>query len=564
MRLPSSDRTVEAAEGRTAGLRELVELSWSSAFVQDDEQRILAAVVERLPALGGVVLERAFLVRDRLLVGWPAGAERPDDTSLITQLTALHGRSGAVKAGGGRRLTAHALRSPAGLAGYLVVTADREPREAQRFLLRGLVALTGLAVGAALTQRRAQDDGERIRWLVERVDEATAELAGFARVSETLARTGSEDGGVQGIAAALHELTGRSVIVEDRLGARTAAAGPDPGDAHVKPSPSRLAWRSEQIEQGRRPVRDGDLLVAPAAPYGEVLGALAMVDAQHSATAYDLFALEQAATLLAIELAHRQRVLDAHLAMERDFLDDLLSGLDDAAAVARGDSLGHDVSGTRCVVVARWQDDRGDALQRALERVAEGLGLDALFSRRDGAAVAMLDATAWWGDHGRWDDLHARIAALLGAPSLAMGVGGLARGPAQLPRAHREAMQALAVRTSSRNPHGITRFDDLGVYRILARGESRDDIEQFVAEWLGKLIDYDAAHTTDMVPTLAEYCESAGNYDRTAHTLGIHRSTLRYRLHRIRELSGRDLNDVDARFNLHVATRAWRLLRSGD
>ena len=35
----------------------------------------------------------------------------------------------------------------------------------------------------------------------------------------------------------------------------------------------------------------------------------------------------------------------------------------------------------------------------------------------------------------------------------------------------------------------------------------------------------------------------------------------RYRLQRIRELSGRDLNDVDARFNLHVATRAWQILR---
>jgi DNA-binding PucR family transcriptional regulator len=40
----------------------------------------------------------------------------------------------------------------------------------------------------------------------------------------------------------------------------------------------------------------------------------------------------------------------------------------------------------------------------------------------------------------------------------------------------------------------------------------------------------------------------------------IHRSTLRYRLHRIRDLSGRDLSDVDTGFNLHVATRAWTIL----
>lgn len=45
----------------------------------------------------------------------------------------------------------------------------------------------------------------------------------------------------------------------------------------------------------------------------------------------------------------------------------------------------------------------------------------------------------------------------------------------------------------------------------------------------------------------------------------IHRSTLRYRLQRIREISGLDLADVGNRLNLHVATRAWLLLgRVGD
>jgi DNA-binding PucR family transcriptional regulator len=39
----------------------------------------------------------------------------------------------------------------------------------------------------------------------------------------------------------------------------------------------------------------------------------------------------------------------------------------------------------------------------------------------------------------------------------------------------------------------------------------------------------------------------------------IHRSTLRYRLNRIRDLSGLDLSDIDTRFNLQVATRAWKL-----
>jgi hypothetical protein len=39
------------------------------------------------------------------------------------------------------------------------------------------------------------------------------------------------------------------------------------------------------------------------------------------------------------------------------------------------------------------------------------------------------------------------------------------------------------------------------------------------------------------------------------------RSTLRYRLRRIRELSGHDLNGVGTRLNLHIATRARQILR---
>jgi hypothetical protein len=47
-------------------------------------------------------------------------------------------------------------------------------------------------------------------------------------------------------------------------------------------------------------------------------------------------------------------------------------------------------------------------------------------------------------------------------------------------------------------------------------------------------------------------------------TLLLHRSTLRYRLQRIREMSGHDLDDPDTRFNLQLATRALPELVIGD
>jgi PucR C-terminal helix-turn-helix domain len=54
------------------------------------------------------------------------------------------------------------------------------------------------------------------------------------------------------------------------------------------------------------------------------------------------------------------------------------------------------------------------------------------------------------------------------------------------------------------------------------------------------------------------------NYDLTAQSPQIHRSTLRYRLARIRDITGRDLQNVDTRLNLHLATRVLDVLGGTD
>ncbi|WP_406177488.1 PucR family transcriptional regulator [Streptomyces sp. NBC_00996] len=121
------------------------------------------------------------------------------------------------------------------------------------------------------------------------------------------------------------------------------------------------------------------------------------------------------------------------------------------------------------------------------------------------------------------------------------------------------AVRSLSVRRQSEPPYGTTVYEELGLYRILARGNDSKDVDIFVREWLGPLLNYDEAHRTDLVRTLAQYFDHGGNHDETAHALAVHRSTLRYRLQRIREVSGRRLDDVDTRFHLQVATRIWKV-----
>jgi DNA-binding PucR family transcriptional regulator len=157
-------------------------------------------------------------------------------------------------------------------------------------------------------------------------------------------------------------------------------------------------------------------------------------------------------------------------------------------------------------------------------------------------------------------ELYAAVRRRVRSSSVAVGVGGRCDA-AGLPRSFQEALRALETRKMSRVPVGATVFDELGIYRLLSAGGGNREIAAYVHEWLGALLDYDAQHSSDLVPTLSQYFECGGNYDATAQALVIHRSTLRYRLQRIREVSGLDLGEVESRLNLHLATRAWRVLQ---
>ena len=110
----------------------------------------------------------------------------------------------------------------------------------------------------------------------------------------------------------------------------------------------------------------------------------------------------------------------------------------------------------------------------------------------------------------------------------------------------------------------MIRYDELGSFRLLAEIGDLGAIDRFVAEWLGGLIAYDAEHHGDLVATLRTHLECKGHYDATASALAIHRNTLKYRLRRIREITGHDLADANTWFNLQLATRAWTTRRALD
>jgi sugar diacid utilization regulator len=232
--------------------------------------------------------------------------------------------------------------------------------------------------------------------------------------------------------------------------------------------------------------------------------------------------------------------------------------MDEAAAAVRAEALGYDLTGPQHVVVAQWRPPRSDhTVVDALRTALLELHTPALISRRSDLAIAV--AT---GDP-LGTELFSATARFLRSVTGAVGIGGPSRDVAQIPRSYAEALRALHIRVHSIDPYGLTRYDQLGIYRILDTPGSETDLSGYVEEWLGALQSNDARRGSDLVHTLAQYLDHGGNYDDTADSLAIHRSTLRYRLKSIRQITGFDLADPEIRLNLHVATRAWRLRPHG-
>jgi hypothetical protein len=173
------------------------------------------------------------------------------------------------------------------------------------------------------------------------------------------------------------------------------------------------------------------------------------------------------------------------------------------------------------------------------------------------------------GDGPDLDPILAELAELAGLGGLAglagpagerrvVGVGRAHTGAAGAARSYAEARRAADFAAGLDRP--VLRHEDLGLFSLLADGGDPGPMADLVAEWLGPLLTHDGRRRPPLLPTLAAYLDAGAAQQATADALGVHVSTLKYRLGRIEAVTGRDLSAPSVRFQLQVALAAHRTL----
>jgi purine catabolism regulator len=285
-------------------------------------------------------------------------------------------------------------------------------------------------------------------------------------------------------------------------------------------------------------------------------------------TDFDRLTLHQAVTIVALELLRSRVAGDT----ERRLAGDVL------AAVVRGELAGPEL--------ARRLEPFGLAEQVAaivVERPAGGRAPAAPVE--DGLAVALRDEAApgLVASTGSLtcalvagmpeDDLFAladRVALRLtsdGEDALRIGVGravpgGEARRSFHEARCAVEAL-ALGVSSTAANGSGSARaatYKDLGSFQLLLSLQDDEALRLFCDSILGPIEMSEGHYGGELMRSLEAFIEENGQWERAARRLYCHRHTLRYRIRRVEELTGRNLGSARDRIEFWLALRGRELV----
>ncbi|MFF5659509.1 PucR family transcriptional regulator [[Kitasatospora] papulosa] len=291
-----------------------------------------------------------------------------------------------------------------------------------------------------------------------------------------------------------------------------------------------------------------DRVCLPVRHRGVVLGYVWLLDADPGPTDGQLAAAMDVAARIGALLADEER---AGTDLSREFGAVLVavSGWQrDMAVSALREALGADADGLHVLVcVTPWEGEAPSARTvpsaAALATVA-GPGartLAALVRLRSPEALDPATTAA------------ERLRSMAG-PTATAGLAAARRGLAELADAWQEALSAARAASAESRFGPVTDWSAIGPYRLLAalprtQGTAPD---QAVRTLLAP------AHA-ELARTAEVFLDRAGQASRTASELGIHRQTLYYRLARVQQLTGLDLNDGEDRLLLHMALKAARL-----
>ncbi|ONI84288.1 hypothetical protein ALI144C_15960 [Actinosynnema sp. ALI-1.44] len=185
--------------------------------------------------------------------------------------------------------------------------------------------------------------------------------------------------------------------------------------------------------------------------------------------------------------------------------------------------------------------------------------LDDLLSAFDGPALVGTVDDEVFGLLGTPHPIAADLKDMVRTMQPALGRGGLVLGLGRCPDAtglRAAVLQArYARKLAERSPGRVAVMagDEVASHLLLLAAVPDELRRSFRNQIIGPLSAYDETHKSELTRTLRVFLEHSGSWTQAAAELHVHVNTLRYRITRITELTGRDPGRFGDRVDLYLA-----------
>ncbi len=387
-------------------------------------------------------------------------------------------------------------------------------------------------------------------------------------IHKRLERLVLEGRGLDEITATLAGAIGGAVIVLDFRGEPKASAGfrrsADAGGTAAALS-EEVAERAAAGDNSAFVPRHAELadrslvLPVPAPGKGAPQAWLAAVSEAGGLADFERLIAQQAVIVVALELMRERIVHETERRLAGDVLAEALGGRLDAAELRR--RLEPFGIGESAAVILFELDDPA-AAERDLEGALAEAGCPALVASPGSVRRPLLCAVIDPGERDPVDVAAAAREALTAQRGPVRAAASRVATSDSVRRSFHEARCALEATTiANGDGNAVASWRDLGAFTLLLSLQDDDALRVYCDSLLSPIEESEGSYGGELLRSLEAFIEQNGQWERAAREVYCHRHTLRYRIKRIEELTGRDLGRAHDRIEFWLALRARELVR---
>lgn len=396
-----------------------------------------------------------------------------------------------------------------------------------------------------------------LRTAYRKIEEQVAVMERAQAIHEALSGVVLAGGTPDDVVQRLADQLGGSVTLLDRTGA--AVVRRDSASDRRRPPPEiDLADAVDDARHSGRRTTSVDATgvahsVASIQAGDSYLGALAWsreaVARRGASDDMDLRTLERATHILGMLILKERAVVESSERLSGELLTELMVSSPGISPTqrARARARGIDVDTLNLVLVADSPAVPPTELSRHLHDIARGRA--GLAGEHLGRATMILPGA---DDDRTVEEVHHRLRRTLGGPVVVVGERAVnhdwSRAFALTSRC------AAVVRAIGHTDLGAT-TGRYALYAMIFDTERVRELDRFIADSVGPLLDHDRRRGTDLVDTLTAFYAHNANVAATARALHVHVNTLLKRLDRVTSVLGQDWrheNDLELRLGLRL------------